>query len=176
MSVSGLSDKQLEAFIANYRRQEKVTGGKFSLHELLLEQRRRIKSPFPPREVAKAIVELAQASGDGLVSYKQVWEVFRPGAVWIGNAPRAEMAKALAQVIAYCVDNDLPLLSTLVVRAGQRSQSKDAIANICNEARSLGLGVGPDPAAFVLGQQQEARALAVDRLPADDVSERIGTK
>lgn len=168
MGVSELSDQQLESFIGNYRRQGKETGGKFSLHELLLEQKRRIKSPFPPREVAKAIVELAQRSEDGLVSYKQVWEVFRPGAEWIGNAPRAEMAKALAQVIAYCVDNELPLLSTLVVRAGQRSQSEEAIANIYNEARSLGVAVGPDARAFVLEQQQKARALAVDQLPAHD--------
>lgn len=166
MSVSDLSEKQLAVFIENYRRQGKETGGKFSLHELLLEQNRRVKSPFPPRDVAKTIVELAHRSSDGLVSYKQVWEVFRPGAEWIGNAPRAEMAKALAQVIAYCVDNNLPLLSSLVVRADQRSQSEDAIAHIYNEARSLGVQVGPDPQAFVLEQQQKARALVVDELPS----------
>lgn len=168
MSIADLSEKEISSFIDNYKRAGKETGGKFTLAELKLEQKRRIKSPFPPREVAKTIIELAQKSEDGLVSYKQVWEVFRPGAKWIGNAPRTEMSKAFGQVIPYCIDNGLPVLTTLVVLANQRSQSDEAVANICNDVRSLGVDVGPDPRAFVMEQQEKARALVIETLPSEN--------
>lgn len=167
MAIGDLTDKQLKTFLANYRRSGQTHGGKFTLAELLLEENRRTKSPFPHVEVARKIVELAQASPDGLVTYKAVWEVFRPGQPWIGNAPRAEMAKALARVIAYCVDHGLPILSTLVVRAGSRGHAPEAIQHIYNEAKERGVEVGLVPADFVREQQQAARALTVASLPRE---------
>ena len=159
MQLSELSEQQLNAFIKNYEASGKTEGGIFPLADLKLEKLRRNKPAFPPRDVADAIVRLARVSSDGLVSYKQIWEVFRPDRTWIGNAPRAEMAKALGSVIAYCVDNKLPILTTLVVRAGSRSQSDEAIDNIYNEAKSLGVDVGISPKAFVLEEQAAARLL-----------------
>lgn len=160
MELSDLNERQLDSFIDNYRTQGKVTGGKFSLSELQLERQRRIKSPFPPADVAKTIVTLAKKSADGLVTYKEIWQVYRPDAVWVGNAPRSEMAKALGSVIAYCIDNSLPILTTLVVRGDSRSHSDEAKINIWNEAQSLGVDVGLDPAAFVQQQQIAALKLA----------------
>lgn len=165
MKLDEFTEKEIENFIANYVKQGKEAGGKFTLAELRLEKQHRIKSPFPPAEVAKAIVRLAKESSDGLVSYKQVWEVFRPESKWIGNAPRTETGKALGAVIAYCADHGLPLLSTLVVQAGKRSHSDDAIANIHNEARKLGLNTGADAKAFVFRQQEEALELLENELP-----------
>ena len=162
MQICELSDRQIGSFIENYRARDAEVGGKFPLSELLLEQKRRIVSPFPPEETARTIVRLAHHSADGLVSYKEVWEVFRPGKVWTGNAPRSEMAKALGRVIAFCIDGGLPIISTLVVRSGSRDHSDEAITNIYNEAKSLGSTVGPDPKAFVLDQQSKARQLALD--------------
>lgn len=167
MKIGALSDKQIDAFIENYIKRGVENGGKFSLAELRLERIRRSKSPFPARDTAMTIVELAQLTDDGLVSYKQIWEQFRPGKTWTGNAPRSEMAKALAQVIAYCADNDLPVLTTLVVRGDSRSHSEQAVENIYNEARSLGFDVGSDAKAFVEDQQAQARALSVSRFVAD---------
>lgn len=164
MQLDGLSDRQLDAFIKNYADRGKEQGGKFSLADLRLEKQRRIKSPFPPRETAAEIVTLAKASKDGLVSYKEVWQRFRPDRVWTGNAPRAEMAKALGSVIAFCVDQRLPVLTTLVVRGGSRSHSEEAISNIYNEAKGLGVEVGLDAVAFVAREQEAARALSPDRL------------
>lgn len=162
--LSDLSDPQLNTFIKNYEKSRKIDGGVFSLADLKLEKLRRTKSPFLPSETSEAILNLAKNSPDGLVSYKQIWEVFRPGKVWTGNAPRAEMAKALASVIAYCVDNRLPILTTLVVRADSRGQSEEAIQNIYNEAKALGVDVGLIPHAFVIEQQDAARILTVDQL------------
>lgn len=162
MALSDLTEQQLNAFIRNYEGQGKSEGGKFSLSELRLEKLRRLKSPFLPRETAATIVRLAHSAPDGLVSYKAIWEVFRPNGVWTGNAPRAEMAKALASVIAYCVDNKLPILTTLVVRADSRSHSDDAVANIFNEAKALGVDVGLEPHAFVRREQEASRALSTE--------------
>ena len=162
MSVSDLSEREIDSFIRNYVDRGMNVGGKFALAELKLEKMRRVKSPFSPKETAKVIVEHAKKSPDGLVTYKQIWEVFRPGAIWIGNAPRTEMAKVLAAVIVYCVDNKLPILSTLVVRANPRNHSEEAIVNIYNEAKSLGLEVGSDAHLFVKNQQDIALNLTHD--------------
>jgi len=164
MELKDLTDQQINNFIANYEKSGKVEGGKFTLSELRLERQRRIVSPFPPAETAKAIVEMAQTSKDGLVSYKEVWQRFRPNAVWTGNAPRAEMAKALGRVIAFCIDNELPILTALVVKGSTRSHSPEAIQNICNEARSYGINVGIDPHEFVKNQQERSRSLAIEAL------------
>ena len=157
MQLSELSDKQIHTFIKNYEDNGQDKGGIFSLAELKVEILRRTKSPFPAVEVARTIVSLSQRSTDGLVSYKQVWERFRPNAVWVGNAPRTEMAKALGSVIAYCIDKNLPILTTLVVQAGKRMHSEKAILNIYNEARSFGVDVGLDANAFVKGEQEKPR-------------------
>lgn len=162
--LGDLTDQQINSFISNYERSGKVEGGNFSLSELRLERQRRILSPFPPAETAKAILELAKTSKDGLVTYKQIWQKFRPDAVWTGNAPRAQMAKALARVIAYCIDNRLPILTTLVVKGNTRTHSPEAVQNIYNEARSYGIDVGIDPAGFVKNEQDRSRALAAGEL------------
>ncbi|WP_447765298.1 hypothetical protein [Sphingopyxis panaciterrae] len=165
MALEDLTAQQINSFIANYENSGKIEGGKFSLSELRLEKQRRIISPFPPAETAKAIVEMAQTSKDGLVTYKDVWQRFRPNAVWTGNAPRAEMAKALGRVIAYCIDNELPILTALVVKGSTRSHSPEAIQNICNEVRSYGIDVGTEPREFVKGEQDRSRTLVAEALP-----------
>jgi len=53
----------------------------------------------------------------------------------------------------------------LVVRTGNRKLSREAIENIYNECRDLGVSVGPDPEAFVSGQAELARNLALRDLP-----------
>lgn len=161
MEIGDLTDRQINTFIANYERSGKVDGGNFPLSELRLEKQRRIASPFPPAETAKAIVEMAKKSKDGLVTYKEIWQKFRPNSVWTGNAPRAEMAKALGRVIAYCIDNQLPILTTLVVKGDTRKHSPDAIKNICNEVRSYGVDVGADPLTFIKGEQDRSRSMKI---------------
>ena len=165
MTLDDLTDKEIENFISNYEKSGKETGGKFTLAELRVEKLRRIKSPFPPAEVAKAIVSIARESEDGLVTYKEVWEKFRPNSRWIGNAPRTETGKALGAVIAYCIDNNLPLLSALVVQANKRAHSDDAIMHIHNVAREHGIDTGVDAKIFVKRQQEEALKLVADALP-----------
>ncbi|MEO5705821.1 MAG: hypothetical protein ABIT10_02990 [Alteraurantiacibacter sp.] len=165
MSLADLSEHQIDAFIANYVSRGLESGGKYALAELKLERLRRVKSPFSPAETARVIVDLARKSNDGLVTYKEVWSVFRPNATWIGNAPRAEMAKALAAVIVYCVDKKLPILTTLVVLASSRNHSTEAIENIYKEAKSLGVETGSNAPEFVKEQQCSSLALSNEVIP-----------
>ncbi|MDA9478910.1 hypothetical protein XI03_31385 [Bradyrhizobium sp. CCBAU 65884] len=165
MNVDELTDEQLDTFEANYRRVNKTEGGKYSLSEILLEKLRRKPTAFGTREVAAKILELARGSDDGLCTYGQIWSEFRPNAPWEGHKTLSIVASSLGRVVHYCVTNDLPILTTLVVQTGTRQLSEKAIQNIYNDCRELGVRVGPDPDAFVRKQVDLARALAISDLP-----------
>lgn len=163
--ISEFSDRELDNLITNYRKSGKEEGGVYALAEVRLEKARRIKSPFPPRDVAKVIVESAQQSDDGNVTYKEIWLAFRPDDDWMGNMSQTEVGNALGRVIAWCVDNQLPILSTLVVRSDSRKHTAQAEQNIYDEAKNLGVDVGIHPRMFVQGQAEKARKLMVGSLP-----------
>jgi hypothetical protein len=165
MSISDLSDAQLDQFDANYRRLNKMDGGKYSLSEILLERRRRSPSAFGVREVAAKIVELSASSPDGLITYGDVWNAFRPGRPWEGHKTLRIVADSLYRVVHYCVANRLPILTVLVVRGGTRRLTSEAIENIFNECRDLGVNVGHDPSAFVDRQIELSRAVVSENLP-----------
>jgi len=168
MGIEQLTDEQLDAFESNYRRARKTEGGKYSLSEILLEKLRRKPAVFGTRQVAAKIIELAQQSADGLCTYGQIWSEFRPNTPWEGHKTLAVVASSLGRVVHYCVTNNLPILTTLVVQTGTRRLSHEAIQNIYNECRELGVSVGPDPEAFVRTQAELARRLALHDLPAAD--------
>jgi hypothetical protein len=167
MPISDLSDEELDRFEANYRRANKAEGGRYSLSEILLEKIRRKPSPFGVREVAAKIVELAALSNDGLVTYGDIWNAFRPSLPWEGHNSLRIVADSLLRVIHYCVTNRLPVLTVLVVRTSSRKLSNKAIENIFRECRELGVDVGPDPKAFVDKQMELSRAVIIEHLPDD---------
>jgi hypothetical protein len=165
--VSDLSDNELEIMEANYRRAGRTEGGKFSLREVLLERKRRKPSAFDTREVAARIVELAGCSADGFVTYGEIWKSFRPESQWEGHKNLRIMADTLGRVIYYCVKHQLPILTVLVVRGSNRKLSDQAIENIYNECRELGINVGFDPRAFVQSQIEQSRTILAAQIPAD---------
>ena len=75
------------------------------------------------------------------------------------------VADSLYRVIHYCVTNDLPILTVLVVRSNNRKLSGDAVKNIYNECRDLGVDVGLDPDAFVQTQIELSHNVVIDQLP-----------
>ncbi|QIG97184.1 hypothetical protein [Bradyrhizobium sp. 6(2017)] len=168
MGIEQLSDEQLDTFESNYRKAKKTEGGKYSLSEILLEKLRRKPAVFGTRQVAAKIIELAQKSEDGLCTYGQIWSEFRPNTPWEGHKTLSVVASSLGRVVHYCVTNDLPILTTLVVQTGTRRLSHEAIQNIYHECRELGVSVGPDPEVFVRTQAELARHLALYNLPAAD--------
>ncbi|GFM28601.1 hypothetical protein [Novosphingobium sp. PY1] len=154
--ISELSDKELTALENNYIEKRLESGGPYSLAEVRLEKMRRLPTTLDPVLVARKIVELAKGSSDHLTTYGDLWKSINPDQPWKGNATQQIVANALGRVIAYCVTNGLPILTTLVVRGSSRRLSDEAIGHICSEAKALGVAIGPDPKDFVEKQREAA--------------------
>jgi hypothetical protein len=167
MSIENLTDDQLERFAANYRRSRLTEGGKYSLSEILLEQRRRAPSPFETREVAARIIELGRQSCDGFLTYGELWHSFRPNSPWSGRGTQQIVAQCLYRVIGYCVRHKLPIVTVLVVRGANRQLSAEAVQNIYNECRELDVDTGLNAEAFVKDQIKMAKALTLHDLPGE---------
>ncbi|WP_300974480.1 hypothetical protein [Sphingomonas sp. LHG3406-1] len=167
MPIESLKDSQISHVIRRYRERGLSEGGTFTLAELLMEQRRRLKSDLPTVGLAAKIVELARSSNDGLVTYKELWEAFRPGEQWVGNKSQQIMGNALARVVEYCVRHNLPVLTVLVVQSGSRKLDPKAVANIYNDARELGVDTGPDMEAFIARERVRAREVSSEKLPSE---------
>jgi hypothetical protein len=165
MPISDLTDQQLDNLESNYRTAKKTDGGIYSLAEVLLEKKRRRPTPFRVREVAVKIIELARGSKDGLVTYGEIWNTFSPNTPWQGHKNLRIVADSLARVIEYCVTNKLPILTVLVVQTGNRKLSAQAIKNIYQECKELGVDVGLDPKEFVDSQIRLSREVVIDQLP-----------
>jgi hypothetical protein len=135
MGIEDLTDDQFENFAENYRRNKRTEGGKYSLSEILLEQRRRSPSPFGTREVAAKIIELARQSEDGFLTYGELWRSFCPDLPWSGHGTQQIVAQSLYQVIGYCVQHHLPIITVLVVRGTSRRLSSEAVQNIYEECK-----------------------------------------
>lgn len=169
MAVTDLRTPQLTAFIANYRKAGKTSGGKYSLAELLLEERRRSPSAFPHVEVARHILTGAKASDDGRVTYLEIWQAFRPGEEWKGNASVKVVGGSLGKVVEYCVRHGLPIFSVLVVPTGTRKLTNQAILNIYHECKELGVDTGNDAQAFIRREETRALAFLAHDLPGDEL-------
>jgi hypothetical protein len=156
MNIEDLTSEQVETMINNYRKKSVSIGGKFPLSALLLEQKRRVPSKFGGADVVKGIIDLAHQSTSGLVTYGELYKHLSGGLAWKGNATQSEMSRALDQGIHYCILNSLPILTVIVVRLNGKL-APDAIQNIYNECKDLGLNVGSEPDKFVTQQLELCR-------------------
>ena len=157
--ISALSNEQLASFQRNYDVRGVKTGGLYSLAEIKMELLRRSPSDLDPRKVSSRIIELARGSSDGLVTYGELWQDFHPGKTWRGNADQQVIGNALARVVAYCIDRGLPIVTVLVVQQNGRKLSGQAIDNIFNEAKELGVETGADARDFVESEREKALRL-----------------
>jgi hypothetical protein len=144
-------------------------GGPYSLYEIRIELLRRLPKQFDVRHVAERIIELARSNPAQLTTYGALWQVLRPGEPWMGNNSQRIIGNALGQVIAYCHHHRLPILTVLVINAAEGGLTEQAITNIARECRDLGMDTGPNDRDFVDRQVAEARAMTLERLPADPV-------
>jgi hypothetical protein len=158
-SVEELTDEQLENIVNNYERNNVSVGGPYSLRQVKLEQLRRINPAFPPRDVAKFIIERSNQSDDGFVTYLDIWKHFKPQEPWHGHKSLREIMNVLGAVVHFCVNNNLPVITSLVVRTNTRKQTENAVENMYEEAKKFGMNVGLVAADFVSQQQSESRQL-----------------
>ena len=167
--LAAIDPKNLKSLIERMRAATDHSKAPYTLPDLLAEQHRRGKvGVFPTVETAQKIVQLVSSSDTGVITYLDVWNAFRPGEPWEAHKSRQEVTNALDRVGFYCIRHGLPLLVTLVVNNGQGKLTDDAKENIFNAAKERGVGVGEDRDAFIDDQQQRARALTLEALPAED--------
>jgi hypothetical protein len=165
MSLKGFSSEQLSALEKSLM-DGSARGVRFSLADVRSEMRRRQPGRrFDPRVIAATIIQQARASQDGCTTYGQLWKQLTGGSDWVGNASQSTMGRELGRLIAYCHQNGLPILSTLVVRQNQGVLSDAAVNAICEDCIKLGIEVGPDRNAFVSAQATASRQVVAEQLP-----------
>jgi hypothetical protein len=165
MTIRELSDDQLENLEQNYRKKGLTEGGKYSLREVLSEKLRRQGKNYTGRDVAKKILELAQSRGDGKVTYKELWKEYYPYKEWQGHASVSEVKAALGAAVNYCIESDLPLITSIVVQSGSGENSAEAKENMRKAAQEWGYPIHQTAEEFVNKQANETRKLDPDKLP-----------
>lgn len=164
MLISDLTAEQIASFVRNYESKGVVSGGKFTLAELLQEQnRRQPEVPFGTLDTARAILDLAGRSPDGLTTYGAVWQRLEPNKPW-GLPSRSVVTKALERVGFYCVQHGLPLIITLVVNGTKGELTEAAKNNIYDYWVKRGFTAGQDRDTFIEEQQRLSRDVAMDRI------------
>lgn len=165
MIIQDLTDKQLETIKAHYRKAKKTEGGKYTLAEVLKEKLRRSGSVFSGKVVAAKILTQAQSSQDGLTTYGDLWDELYPDSKFSGHTSIKKIGRDLGAAVHYCIDHGLPIVTVLVVQKGNRKLSDEAVSNIFNDCRELGVNTGLVALDFIAQQKAKSLALHVSSLP-----------
>ena len=155
MKLTDLSDEQLETMAQNYRAAKKTVGGKFSYAEVLLELGRRSNAAYGGRAVLEAILQLCRSSPSKKTTYGDLYFALSKGSPWKGNATQGLMSKTLDKAAHYCIVNNLPMITALVVRATGKLDPS-AIKNMYNFAKERGIDVGISPDGYIEREIREA--------------------
>lgn len=159
-AITALDDHELDNFEANYRKAARISGGAYSLHEVMNEKAKRAAAGLNSEQLVGLILELSCRSQDGFTTYANLWAALFPAKPWCGRQTVRAIMKIMDLAIKHCVDNSLPIVTTLIVRTDTRKHSDDAVTNIYNAARNYGAEVGPSQQEFVDTQILEAFYLA----------------
>jgi hypothetical protein len=147
-SLRSQTKSGIESLIKNYLDKGRTEGGRWTLHEAQRELQRREGTNYSGLDATRNIIKLAQQSEDGLTTYMEVWREFYPDQDWTGHGTQQQAKAILAAAISYCVDHQLPIVTTAVVSKGDRQASELAKKNIYKEVEKLGVDTGPDVEAF----------------------------
>lgn len=167
MLLSELSARQLATFIYAYERNGLVSGGEFTLAQLLQETNRRTpEHPFGTIDTARMIISLSSISPMGIITYRNIWEAFSPGEPWNISISRPAVINALQRVGFYCVSNNFPLIITLVLndtKADEQDTLSEAIHDYWNKR---GFKPSDKPASFLEDQRRLSRGIDLNQLLA----------
>lgn len=151
-AITQQSEEGLRNIIANYDKRGAISGAVYSRQEVVLEVFRRKCLPYDGFKVVSVILGLAQASQDGFVSYKGLWNALAPKQGEWGQHSVKECMKAMGAAIHFCVVAKLPIVTSLVVSGCSRELSAKAAGNILCTALMLGVETQLTPEDFVLAQ------------------------
>lgn len=157
--ISLLTGEQLDNLENNYRRKNKIAGGRWSLSEVLQEKQRHLADENDGESVFRFILANSRRSPDLRTTYADIHRAIRPNKRWTGNSSQRLVNRVLHGVIQYCVANNHPIVTSLVVQTETRQLAQDAIENIYETCRALGCDVGPSAYNFVARQIASSRQL-----------------
>lgn len=141
-------------------------GQDHSLSAVLSVKLSRQAPDFSGRDVTRLILAKSQESHDGLVTYKELWQSCYPGKNWLGQNSVNTIMKILGHAVNYCLDNGLPIVTSIVVRKDSRDNSAKAKNNMFEATiarRTLPPGMGPE--AFVTREKTATRQMSPYNIP-----------
>lgn len=165
MPIEHLSDhevSQLEARIVA----SQGAGQDHSLSAVLSVKLSRQAPDFSGRDVTRLILAKSQESHDGLVTYKELWQSCYPGMDWQGQNSVNKIKKILGNAVNYCLDHELPIVTSIVVRTDSRDNSAKAKDNMFEATitrRILPPGMGPE--TFVTREKTATRQMSPYTIP-----------
>ncbi|WP_156092569.1 hypothetical protein [Rhodovibrio salinarum] len=165
MSIDQLNDQGLENLISNYNKKGVTVGGKYTLNECVSERLRRKGMAYTGEDVTRVILRQSRSSPDNLVTYSEVWKTFYPDKKWVGHGSQTEVKKALDAAIIYCIQNSLPIVTSIVVQSSSRQLTSEAKDNIKSRVRQFGFSVHEDAEDFVHIQAEKTKYLSPQWFP-----------
>jgi hypothetical protein len=111
----------------------------YDLISVLCEKNRRAAPNFDGRDLTRLILALSRNSQDQFVSYKDLWEHCYPNVGFKGNNRVKEIMRILGISANYCMNNRYPIVTSIVVRKGDRKNTDKAKKNMREAARMAGV-------------------------------------
>lgn len=129
--------------------------------------------PLPEHHIRKGDFLFTRANTSALVGAVAIVNEDHSGLLLPDKIWRIEWRRELIEPrFAYFLlrSTGVRRVTALVVNGSKGTLTDKAVFNIANECRELGINTEPNDRAFVERQAEEARAIALDGLPADPAS------
>lgn len=165
MSIENYPADKMVNLEANYRRLEKTEGGTYSLFEIETEKVRRRQSAHDGRDITSRLLRLAKESADGLVSFKELWDETYVGVTWSGQGCYSEIRKSIDAAAEYCLKNELPYVTALLVNDSTREHPNDGKTNMHETAIRYGRTVPDDVERFIAQEIVKSQNIEISELP-----------
>ena len=131
MGIDSQTDDQLSELERKYRVRGITKGGPYTLQEILEEKAiRALRKPseIKAEDIVRSIIVLSKQSKDSLVTYLELWQSLKPNTPWKGNYSQRTISKLLDTAIFFCIKNNLPILTVLIVVGSNRTISRRPFA------------------------------------------------
>jgi len=157
--IEDCTDKELEALRNNYHNKGKTEGGPYTLPEVNRELLNRRASDMDGKTISEAIVKLATQNENGFTSYGELFkEIHKKD--FLGNNSQRIISADLDRAIHYCISENWPIVTTLVINQSENDLTPKAIENIYDSCRELGLENMPlSKEEFIRSEQERSRQL-----------------
>ncbi|MDO6621079.1 hypothetical protein [Shewanella sp. 6_MG-2023] len=99
-------------------------------------------------------MKLANQSDSGFITYGQLFKCLHKFD-WVGNGSQQKLNKDLGAVVYYCVQNKLPIVTSLIIRQNNNQLTNQAKQNIYDCAKQLGVTNMQANVELYISEQQE---------------------